>query len=90
MLNKNYFKDLAKEHYGVDVQKVSFGDVMFLIEQEKAALDLRIQTQTEMQIEYKLEDNMVMYQVCNTKIECYLLNIESLNEMQSLIYKKIG
>ena len=89
MLNRNYFKELAKEHYGVDVQKVSFGDVMFLIEKEKAGLDARIQAITEMQIEYKNEGDMVMYEVCNAKIECYLLNIESLNEIQSAIYKKV-
>ncbi|MHA2342746.1 MAG: hypothetical protein ACXADW_12785 [Candidatus Hodarchaeales archaeon] len=89
MLNTNYFKELAKEHYGVDVQKVSFGDVMFLIEKEKAGLDARIQAITEMQIEYKNEGDMVMYEVCNAKIECYLINIESLNEIQSAIYKKV-
>lgn len=88
-MTKKEFMDLAKEHYGVDVQKVSFGDVMFLIEKEKAGLDARIQAITEMQIEYKKEGDMVMYEVCNAKIQCYLLNIESLNEIQSAIYKKV-
>ena len=89
MLNTNYFKELAKEHYGVDVQKVSFGDVMFLIEQEKAGLDARIEAITEMQIEYKKEDDMVMFEVCNAKIECYLNSIQSLEKVQSAIYKKV-
>lgn len=88
-MTKKEFMDLAKKEYGVDIQKVSFGDVMFLIEKEKAGLDARIQAITEMQIEYKDEGDMVMYEVCNAKIECYLLNIESLNEIQSAIYKKV-
>ncbi len=35
-MTKKEFMDLAKKEYGIDIQKVSFGDVMFLIEKEKA------------------------------------------------------
>ena len=43
-LNKDYFKQMAKQHYGIDmpkVQKVAFGDVMFNIEQKKTRIQCK-------------------------------------------------
>jgi hypothetical protein len=94
-LNKDYFKQMAKQHYGVDmpkVEKVSFGDVMFNIEQKKHAYNVKIQACEEMLIEYTQSDDTIdvcMKHSLQGKIDTYKESILDLDEIQNAIYKKV-
>jgi glycyl-tRNA synthetase alpha subunit len=94
-LNKDYFKQMAKQHYGVEmpkVEKVSFGDVMFNIEQKKHAYNAKIRACEEMLIEYTQSDNeldVCMKHTLQGRIDTYKEAIQHLDEIQHAIYKKV-
>jgi hypothetical protein len=94
-LNKDYFKQMAKQHYGIDipkVEKVAFGDVMFNIEQKKQAYNVKIQACEEMLVEYMQsvsDDTIDMQHTIQSKIDVYKEAIQHLDEIQYAIYKKV-
>ena len=94
-LNKDYFKQMAKQHYGINmpkVQKVAFGDVMFNIEQKKHAYNVKIQACEEMLIEHTQSDediDVCMKHHIQARIETYKEAIQHLDEIQHAIYKKV-
>ena len=94
-LNKDYFKQMAKQHYGIDmpkVQKVAFGDVMFNIEQKKQAYNVKIQACEEMLIEYNNSNediDVCMRHSIQGRIDTYKEAIEHLEDIQHEIYKKV-
>ena len=94
-LNKDYFKQMAKQHYGIDmpkVEKVAFGDVMFNIEQKKHAYNANIRACEEMLIEYTQSDNeldVCMKHHIQGRIDTYKEAIQHLDEIQYAIYKKV-
>ncbi len=83
-MDKDKFKQLLTTQFNVvdgdapiNVQKVSYGDVMFSIEQMK------------MQIQYYNENNNTLSDVCSAKIKCYIEAREMLDKIQQQIYKKV-
>lgn len=94
-LNKDYFKKMAKQHYGVNmpnVEKVAFGDVMFNIEQKKYTLNAKIQACEEMCMQYNNSDDDL--DVCTKhtlqgRIDTYKEAIQHLEDIQHAIYKKV-
>jgi ribose 5-phosphate isomerase len=95
-MDKDKFKQLLTTQFNVvdgdapiNVQKVSYGDVMFSIEQMKIQIDTKIQAQEEMQIEYYNENNNTLSDVCSAKIKCYIEAREMLDKIQQQIYKKV-
>lgn len=89
MLGKDYFKELAKDHYGIKVERVSYGDVMFAIEQEKYAIDIKIAAQEEMLVEYMNKGEEDLATFSQGKIHAYQDRKEALEKMQNTIYKKV-
>lgn len=94
-LNKDFFKELAKEHYGVEmpkVEKVAFGDVMFYIEHQKAKYETKINACTQMIAEYMLSDETIdvcMKHSLQGRIDTYKEILEDLETIQNKIYKKV-
>tara|TARA_R100001443_G_scaffold2640_1_gene8635 strand:+ start:58 stop:351 length:294 start_codon:yes stop_codon:yes gene_type:complete len=94
-LNKDYFKQMAKQHYGIDmpkVEKVAFGDVMFNIEQKKHEYNVKIQACEEMLVEYMQsvsDDTIDMQLHIQARIDTYKEAIQHLDEIQYAIYKKV-
>jgi len=94
-LNKDYFKQMAKQNYGIDmpkVQKVAFGDVMFNIEQKKYEYNVKIEACEEMLIEYTQSDediDVCMKYHIQARIDTYKEAIEHLEDIQQQIYKKV-
>ena len=92
-LDKDYFQKLG-ELYNNDlpkVEKVAFGDVMFLLNELIFKYKAKLQACEEMQLEYVLSDDTVdicMKHSLQSKIEQYQENIEDLQNIQNNIYKK--
>lgn len=92
-LDKDYFQKLG-ELYNNDlpkVEKVAFGDVMFLLNELIFKYKAKLQACEEMQLEYLQSDDVhdtCMKHALQSKIETYQENIEDLQNIQNNLYKK--
>ncbi|QDP49719.1 MAG: hypothetical protein Unbinned1953contig1002_34 [Prokaryotic dsDNA virus sp.] len=95
-MDKDKFKELLTTQFNVvdgdapiNVQKVTFGDVMFNIEKYKTYLENKISANKELKIQYTQEDNTEMIHYCQGKINTYNETKDMLDDIQQQIYKKV-
>ena len=95
-MDKDKFKQLLTTQFNVvdgdapiNVQKVSYGDVMFSITKHQTHLEAKMLANEELIIEYTQENNTEMIQYCQGKIEAYKECKDMLDQIQEQIYKKV-
>lgn len=90
MIDKNFFINLADEHYGtqLNVTKLAYGDVMFAMLELEQTILKNITVCENMQKDYMLEDDEAKAILMQGRIDTWLKALDLFKETQAKILNK--